>query len=85
MFLHLSVIPSVHGGGGEGGGVVKECAVKGVCCRHPHTERQRSLLRPRGRHPPDPEADTLPRPQKQTSVERATETGGTHPTGMHSC
>ena len=38
--------------------------------------------RPRGRHPLDPEANTPPLP---TTVEKATEAGGTHPTGMHSC
>ena len=50
--------------------------------------------RPRGRHPLDPLEDTLLM-QRQTqdpqadippqSVEMATEAGGTHPTGMHSC
>ena len=38
-----------------------------------------------GRHPLDPEADT-PSPRGRPSpVETATEAGGTHPTGMHSC
>ena len=56
----------------------------------PKTKRQTPPHGQRGRHTPpgakgrpprnDPEADTPSSP-----VEAATEAGGTHPTGMHSC
>ena len=61
------------------------CLSKGGC-----GERGRGC----GKHPPDPETNTpLPDPEADTSldpeadtpVETATEAGGTHPTGMHSC
>ena len=91
MFLHLSVSHSVHGGCGERG-----IWWKGVC---PGGRGVVDTLPPgpRGRHPLDPEADTPgprgkhPWTQRQTlrpplsPVEMATEAGGTHPTGMHSC
>ena len=36
-------------------------------------------------HPADPEANTPPDPEADSLVETPSETGGTHPTRMHSC
>ena len=80
MFLHLSVILFTGGKVCREGGVVD-------------TPDQEADIPP----PTDPEADTLPlgpkadtllHPEADTPsslVEAATEAGGTHPTGMHSC
>ena len=93
MFLHLSVSHSVHGGCGERGIWWKGVCPGGEGCgRHPAPWTQRQTPPgPRGRHPwtqrqtpLDPEADTPP-PPPLSPVEMATEAGGTHPTGMHSC
>ena len=49
---------------------MKEGVVKGGS-RHPPGPRERHPPEPKGKHPP--------------LVETATEVGGMHPTGMHSC
>ena len=93
MFLHLSVIRSVHRGCVVKGGVwCKWNVVKGVwwkkmCGRHPWTQRytppqtQRQHP-PRGRYPVPWSRGRHPSPDPET--ETATDAGGTHPTGMHS-
>ena len=75
----------------QGGGVLKG-GTPGPRGKHPPfwTQRQTPLLDPeadtpppRGRHTPqNSEADTL---SPSPTVETATEEGGTHQTGMHSC
>ena len=82
IFLHLSVIHSVH----RGGRGLPQCMMG----YHPPGSRH-----PRSRHPPDqtPPGPGTPRPgtpPDQTPPRKQTpayglRAAGTHPTGMHSC
>ena len=97
IFLHLSVIHSVHGGGSRTRQTpprTRQTPSPPGPGRHPPQTRQtpsptgpgrppRDQADPPrpGRHPPD-QADTPPLQQTPAYGLRA---AGTHPTGMHSC